>query len=291
MHAITVSLRQHLHIVRSYPAAMVITLAVVFDVFYLGHYEHKIRQAIGYLFAVWLCALLTDIVVNLHPKRAIGFPIKYSATKEASLIFGCTLLGFAGLLIHFSRVGATWRGLERVSELALIVLFAFPIVLALIYLLLYRYRPGELGINLHYWYLPILIHILWGSVTFAVASPESHWHSYIQQNGFFWGVLFTGLITAALPEEFTRMLLQTRLGLAFRNKGLGFVTATFIWASLHIPVNHSQSPQASWVYVLVSSWSIMPLGFLWGYMTHRTKSLLPAVLLHGSNLWGLQNFG
>jgi len=31
------------------------------------------------------------------------------------------------------------------------------------------------------------------------------------------------------------------------------------------------------------------MGLLWGYMTHRTKSLLPAVLVHGFNLWGLHN--
>jgi membrane protease YdiL (CAAX protease family) len=35
---------------------------------------------------------------------------------------------------------------------------------------------------------------------------------------------------------------------------------------------------------------MMPIGFLWGYLTHRTKSLLPAVLVHGLNFWGLQNF-
>jgi membrane protease YdiL (CAAX protease family) len=285
------SIRQHLHVIQSYPVAMAITLAVVFDVFYLGLYEHKMRQAVGYLFAVWLCALITDIVVNIHPTPASGFPMKYSATKEASVILGSTLLGIVGLLIHFSRVGDSLRGLEKVSALALIVFFTFPIVLALIYLVLYRYKPRELGINLRYWYLPILIHILWGGVTLAVASPQSHWHNYIQQNGFLWGVLFTGLITAALPEEFTRMLLQTRLGLAFRNKGLGFVAATFIWASLHIPIDHFQNPKATLARVLVGAWAIMPIGFLWGYVTHRTKSLLPAVLLHGSNLWGLQNFG
>jgi membrane protease YdiL (CAAX protease family) len=33
----------------------------------------------------------------------------------------------------------------------------------------------------------------------------------------------------------------------------------------------------------------MPLGFLWGYITHRTKSLFPSIVIHALNLWGLQN--
>ena len=35
---------------------------------------------------------------------------------------------------------------------------------------------------------------------------------------------------------------------------------------------------------------IVPLGLMWGYITYRTKSLLPATLVHGLNVWGLQNF-
>jgi membrane protease YdiL (CAAX protease family) len=34
---------------------------------------------------------------------------------------------------------------------------------------------------------------------------------------------------------------------------------------------------------------IVPLGLLWGYLMHRTRSLLPSTLLHATNIWGLQN--
>ena len=34
---------------------------------------------------------------------------------------------------------------------------------------------------------------------------------------------------------------------------------------------------------------IVPLGLLWGYLTHRTGSFLPSVVLHATNIWGLQN--
>jgi membrane protease YdiL (CAAX protease family) len=30
---------------------------------------------------------------------------------------------------------------------------------------------------------------------------------------------------------------------------------------------------------------------MWSYMILRTKSIMPSILVHGSNLWGLQNGG
>jgi membrane protease YdiL (CAAX protease family) len=40
---------------------------------------------------------------------------------------------------------------------------------------------------------------------------------------------------------------------------------------------------------MISPWDIIPIGLLWGYITWRTKSLFPSVVVHGFNLWGLQN--
>jgi membrane protease YdiL (CAAX protease family) len=44
------------------------------------------------------------------------------------------------------------------------------------------------------------------------------------------------------------------------------------------------------IEALLSSIRIVPLGLTWGYLTYRTRGLLPAVLVHGTNFWGLQNF-
>jgi membrane protease YdiL (CAAX protease family) len=281
--------RQHLQIFRAYSAAIFVVLLTIIDVLYVGLVEHKLAHSIGYVFAVWLGAFATDLVIAIHPKPAIGFPIKHAVMKEVSVILGCTFLGMVFLSIRF--IGNQWETMLPVYRLicSSLLLFTFPILLALIYLIYYRYRPKELGINLHYWYLPLLIHLIFGGITLAVVPRNSHWHSFIGQYGIL-GALFTGLITAALPEEFTRMLLQTRLGSAFCNKGLGFVIATFIWACMHIPINLHQDPRTSFVSVLSGSLAVMPIGFLWGYLTHRTKSLLPAVFVHGPNFWGLQNF-
>lgn len=288
MQALAKSARQHLHIIRTYPAAIAIALASALCVLYCGHLTHKTDHAIVYLVAVWLCAFATDVVVNLHPSPAIGFPIHRSSTQESGVILTCTALGQVFLFFRFSAQWGAMQGLPKFALVSLIV-FTYPIVLALIYLFFYRYKPSELGINLRFWYLPLLIHLLWGGIAITTAINTVIWHSYIQQNGIV-GILITGVICAALAEEFTRMLLQTRLGALFHNKGMGFVTATFLWACIHIPKSYPHTKDGTVpLLFFIKLAAIIPHGPLWGYLTHRTKSLLPAVLVHGFNLWGLQN--
>jgi len=70
-----------------------------------------------------------------------------------------------------------------------------------------------------------------GTIAFAVAPGGVLWRKLLHSLGLWW-LLWIGLVDSALSEEFTRMLLQTRLAAAFRNTGTGFVTATFLWACL-----------------------------------------------------------
>jgi membrane protease YdiL (CAAX protease family) len=288
MQALAQTARQHLHIIRSYPAAIAILLGSAVCVLYRGHLTHHTAHAIAYLMAVWLCAFATDIVVNLHPAPAIGFPLHHSSAQESAVILSCTALGQIFLYI---RSSALWDALQRLPKLTLstLVVFIYPIVLALIYLFLYRYKFSELGINLRFWYLPVLIHLLWGGIAITTARNTIIWHSYIQQNGII-ETLITGLICAAFTEEFIRMLLQTRLGVLFHNKAMGFVTATLLWVCLHIPMFYPHTTDgAVHRMFFIKMATLIPHGLLWGYMTHRTRSLLPAVFVHGLNFWGLQN--
>src|SRR5205807_1639891 len=137
-------------------------------------------------------------------------------------------------------------------------------------------------------YLSLLIQSVFWGITLLVAPEKSHWRSFFHSYGF-WSVLTVGIFQAVFPEEFIRMLLQTRLEKVLRYPGLGFSAASFLWASLHVPMLWSQNPQWTFWRAVCAPWTIIPIGLLWGYITHRTKSLLPAILLHGFNLWGLQN--
>ena len=286
---VTTTFKQYVQMARRYPAATLLALATFAVSLHIGYLDGRFAQAAGYLLAVVLGVFVTDMVVARRPRPTVGFPIKRPIAQEVAVILGCTLLGLAYLAIHFSAVGQTMPRSERLAFFPILALFTFPVALALIYLLHYRYKPSELGIKLRYLYLPLLVLLIFGAITFWVAPEKSHWRSFFLQFGVR-GWLFSALLGAALSEEFTRMLLQTRLANAFRNISLGFVAATFIWACLHIPINHSQIQNATWMRAFLGAIGFMPEGFLWGYMTHRTKSILPAVLVHAFNLWGLVNF-
>ena len=101
-------------------------------------------------------------------------------------------------------------------------------------------------------------------------------------------MFYSGFILAGLSEEFFRTIGQTRLGALMQNKGIAWFIITVLWASIHIPKWYGN--QHDLTDVIVGSIRIIPIGLMWVYMTHRTKSFLPAVLVHGSNFWGLQNF-
>ena len=287
MNIISQTLHRHIDIIRRYPAAFLIALFTFVFVIYHEYTNNRLLYGIGYVFAVWFGAFVTDVVTTLFPKKDKEFPIKKPVWQEVATIAVCTLLGMVFFIVRFHGGWETMNPWLKLSFMPLL-LFAFPIALALIYLFRYKYKPSELGGNVRYWYLAIFIHIIVGSITLLTAPDRSHWGDAYKEMGIA-GLLFTGLVSAALPEEFLRMLLQTRLGKAFKNVGMGFVVTSFIWCAMHLPVESQGEKTFDWELHATRLFTLTPIGYLWGYITHRTRSLLPSVLVHGFNLWGLQN--
>ncbi len=110
----------------------------------------------------------------------------------------------------------------------------------------------------------------------------------MSEGGGIVGALRTGFIVAALSEEFFRVIGQTRLGALLHNVGMGWFLTTLIWALMHPPKWYGDDRNLT--EAMLGSIRIIPLGLVWGYLTHRTKSILPAILVHGTNVWGVQNF-
>lgn len=281
------TLRSHRRIAIRNPAVLICLAATFTTTLCLGVYR-ELRQVVGYLFAIWLSAFLTDLFVTMRPEPSVGFPINHSKVRESLVLVAFTLAALVPLSIRFSSWWPLSGRFEKLALVMALLFFSFFIGVGCIFLLWYRYRPSQLGFNLHYWYLPLLIHAVFAGITLTVAPEKSHWRSWFGTHGVS-EVLIIGVLEAALPEEFIRMLLQTRLAAIFRYQGMGFFMATFLWASLHIPIFWSENPHWALWRAICATWTIIPIGLLWGYITHRTKSLLPAILLHGFNLWGLQN--
>ena len=286
MKLITLTLRQHGSLIRRFPLAVILLAIISGTMLWHASGLHEWLQGMGYLLAVWLSAFVVDLVVNARPRPATGFPIKRPVRKELLIIFMCEILATVYLVIHFSSAGEAMSRNTRMLLLPLMV-FVFPIVLALIYLFRYKYTIRELGINFRYWWLALIVSAVVGGITIGVAPEKIHWVSAYKEFGI-GGWILSGFIGAALSEEFVRMLFQTRLGAAFGDMGLGLILASAIWGCMHIPANSQDSHDVT--AGLLGAVDYIPIGVLWGYMTHRTRSIIPAVLVHGLNAWGLQNF-
>ncbi|MCG3135544.1 MAG: hypothetical protein HMLKMBBP_03251 [Planctomycetes bacterium] len=104
-----------------------------------------------------------------------------------------------------------------------------------------------------------------------------------------WGEF--ALLVTALPqvfaEEFLRMTFQTRIAALTRNAALGWLLAAIPWAFLHAPMWVANGDTVAGA--VGGSLRIVPIGLVWGFLTWRTGSLVPAVIAHALNLWGLQN--
>lgn len=252
-----------------------------------GHGHANIIQAIGYLFAMWVCAYFIDLLTLLKPAKG-DFPVRKPLLESVIAVL-CPLLGAICVILRFSRK-VPWEKMSLMARLPIaigIMLLLFPVGLAIIMLLL-RYKPKDLGMRLQGFVPGIVALIITAGTAYLVAPDRFTFHQVLEESGGIAGALFMGFVTAALSEEFLRVVLQTRLGAVLRNTGAGWLIASVIWASLHGPKWYSESKDMA--ETALSCLRIVPLGLMWGYLTHRTKSILPSVLCHGMNVWGLQNF-
>jgi membrane protease YdiL (CAAX protease family) len=263
-------------------AAIVLITCIVVVAY--GAQNHRLPKAIAYVVAMGVGAFLVDLFVQWRASKP-AFPVR-QPVREAWYVVGFILIGYVALFTRF--VLLDWEALPGLVRVAILPLFAFafPVAITLVMLWL-KYKPRELGFRIGPWaWMAIPILVLTAGTAFLVAREELTIGRVLGEGGWF-GLLVTGFLSAGLPEEFSRMLLQTRVGAVLKNPGVGWFIATVLWAFLHAPKWIGEGD----VYdAVMGSIRIIPLGLLWGYMTHRTQSILPATFVHGLNVWGLQNF-
>ncbi len=208
--------------------------------------------------------------------------------KETFLIALYFLLAFIFLYFRY-MAPIKWEDLNVKIKLLLVpilFLFVFPLGLT-ITLFVLRYKLKDLGIRFSGLLIAIpVIAII--AVTGLLFAPHDFTFSTVyEEEGGLFGLLVEGFIIAGLLEEFWRFIAQTRFAAFLKNKGLGWFIATVLWALMHVPTFYNQGHSITDAFL--GALSKIPLGLLWGYMTIRTKSIWPSVLVHGMNMWGLQN--
>jgi membrane protease YdiL (CAAX protease family) len=229
---------------------------------------------------VWIDLVLArwPIVAAAVPVRGVGVEILMLA---ASFVAGLLWL-YARFVLEFQPP----PGPLRLLWLALLIGSAFN-ALPAIFLLARRYKLRDLGFRVAGLRAVPLVIATFAGAALLLSPARTTWQLTMKETGGSVGALVLTALSASVPEEFFRFVWQTRVGAWLQNPAAGWLVASLLWATLHAPKDWSDTH--SLMSTIMSVVNIVPLGLLWGYLTHRSRSMLPSIVLHGTNLWGLQN--
>jgi membrane protease YdiL (CAAX protease family) len=244
-------------------------------------------RAALYLIVLATSAGVVDLTLDRWPSSDRPVAV-HGARFETALLFVSLAAGLVWLFARFVRDYRPAPGPLRLLWLAVLVGCVFNALPAL-FLLARRYRLSDLGLRFTgLQAVPIVVAAFAGSAT-LLAPTTTTWKAILDESGgSTWAVIGTALL-ASVPEEFFRFVWQTRVGVWLQRPATGWLVATVAWSLLHGPKDWDETH--SLVGTVMGMLNIVPLGLLWGYLTHRTRSILPSVVLHATNVWGLQNLG
>lgn len=246
--------------------------------------EGSFGRAAIYFLAIGLSVVLVDSVLAWSASRSPQIPI-----RDPRFEFAVTaIIGAGALAWLWTRF--VWhyqpQGILRLVWLAFLFGCVFDIFLA-IFLLARRYRLGELGLRGAGVLAAPPVIAIFATVAFAFTQSSITWSRIVEDTGGSWLAVVATALSAGVPEEFSRFVWQTRAGAWLGNRAAGWLIASCVWALLHGPKVWGDTH--SMLAVVLSVLNILPLGLLWGYVTHRTRSIMPSILIHATNVWGLQN--
>jgi membrane protease YdiL (CAAX protease family) len=241
-------------------------------------------KGVVYLATMLVAALVASAVVLWRSEDAPALPVRRPG-RETVVLSSLLAVG-VGVLVLARDFPAVWEKvpLHKPLQLAGLV-FLFQIA-AVAYLLGSRYRLGELGLRPAGVLVPAFVLPLVAGAAVAVDPGGVTLPMILREMGWL-GLVSFALFGEPLVEEFLRLWMQTRAGALLSNPAAGWFLAAWPWALLHVPVWYANSHDLGGA--VAGAVRIVPIGLLWGFVTHRTRSLIPSLLLHGFNVWGLQN--
>jgi len=270
---------------RRHPLVTGVVGAVAVSILLRAYDAGDLGRAVAYLAVVVVSVILVDLVV--WRSRNPGKPV---AVRNAGLELGVLAVSFAaGAAWLYARFVARYQpapGLFRLVWLALLVGCVFNALPAL-FLLARRYRVSELGVRASGLAAFPLVLAIFAASSLVLFPGAVTWKGIVAETGGSWSAILGTALLAAVPEEFFRFAWQTRVGAWLKRPAAGWLVASIAWALLHGPKDWDESHSVG--DTVMGMVDIVPLGLLWGYLTRRSQSMLPSVLLHLTNVWGLQN--
>jgi membrane protease YdiL (CAAX protease family) len=238
------------------------------------------------------CAVVFDVLLLACGQVGESVRVRRPGL-EAAWVLGPFALAFVWLTFRFVFPEAfpALAFLVHPPGFALVWVFLAPFV-PVAALLWMGYRRSDFGVCSNgVLAAPVLVLLVAGASASVWPGLFRELHTMLRHNGEALPLLLNGIFLAAIPEELYRHLMQTRLGALLRNRALGWLLASFLWGFAHLPANATEAFE-SWPAFgqgLIEAAAMTPLGLLWGYLTLRSKSVVPALLIHGTNLWQLHN--
>jgi membrane protease YdiL (CAAX protease family) len=271
--------------IRRHPLVAVLVLALAAHAIAMGITRSRMAHEIAYLTALIVSMVLIDLLVTSRGPAAEPFPV-HRPILEILILAVAFVCALVWLGVRFEGTYPPRTPLVRLVLLVLGLGSLFNITVAIAFLAL-GYSPRALGVRLRGLAPVPLIILCFAALTLVFAPTSVTWNQLRAETGSLSGLVLVAL-SAAVPEEFSRALWQTRVAATWRqNRAAGCLVATLLWAVLHLPKAYADSH--SLATALNGVVHIVPLGLLWGYATIRTQSFVPAVILHSTNIWGLQN--
>lgn len=231
------------------------------------------RQRAANLVAILIGTLVLDSYFLFQTNKTD--PIKIFKPKSELILSGISVLTEL-VWLHFEFSGYNERliGIPRLIWMVVGLGCMYNLIIALIFLFGFKYKLKDLGFRCAYIWAALPVIFIFGAVSWFFGTWTDI-NSIIHTYGSPLKTLLIGVFIAALPEEFSRFIWQTRMGVLLRNSAVGWLLASILWCALHYP----RIPNCE--YLL----AILPFGLFWGYVTYRTRSILPSVLIHGTNMW------
>lgn len=269
-----------------HPVVTAAVAAIVVVIVWTAELESNVGRAVAYLAVIALSVGAIDLVLD----RSGGRPVPSIRVRGLGLETTVLAVSFLGGLVWLtSRFVWNYRPESAIGRLLWLAMLAATVFNALpaVLLLARRYGLGDLGLKPRGLEATPVVMILFAGTATLLFPGATTWRAIVQESGgSVWAVIETALL-AAVPEEFFRFAWQTRAGQGLKQPATGWLLASLLWATLHGPKDWDETHSV--VQTLTGIANIVPLGLLWGYLTHRTGSFLPSVVLHATNVWGLQN--
>lgn len=250
-------------------------------------------KAAAYLGACVACVVAADAIAGGQADRRRGettaaeprLPVRAPWTEMIVLSALCGLGTFAVLLRTGAFEGAV-SGIARGVVLVAGMGCLFQVV-PLVWLRLRGYGFRDLGARWTGAGVGAASALVIAGTALLVAPDDAPIVKLVRAGAWREFALFATAAPQVFAEEFLRMTFQTRIAALTRNAALGWLLASIPWAVLHVPawVASGDGVEAA----LGGAARIVPIGLVWGFLTWRTGSLVPAMLAHWLNVWGLQN--